>query len=45
MAAHVTDEVCSYAPLDEAPLPVAALEAVLVAATDDGLQSEVGQGL
>jgi hypothetical protein len=45
MAAHVADEVCSDPPLHEAPLPVPALEAVLVAAADDGLQSQVGQGL
>jgi hypothetical protein len=35
MAAHVADEVGSDAPLHEAPLPFAALEAVVVATADD----------
>jgi hypothetical protein len=30
VAAHVTDEVCSNTPLHEAPVPVAALEAILI---------------
>jgi hypothetical protein len=38
MAAHVTDEIDTDAPLREAPLPVAAFEAVPVPAADDGLQ-------
>ena len=45
MATHVTDEVRSDAPLYELPLAAPALEPVLVAAADDGLQSQVGQGL
>jgi hypothetical protein len=45
MAAHVAYEIGSDAPLHEAPLPVAALEAVLVATANDGLQSQVGQRL
>jgi hypothetical protein len=45
MAAHVADEIGSDAPLYEAPLPVAALEAVVVSTADDGLQSQVGQRL
>jgi hypothetical protein len=45
MATHVADEIGSDAPLDEAPPPVAALEAVVVSTADDGLQSQVGHRL
>jgi hypothetical protein len=38
MAAHVADEVDEDAPFGEAPLPVAAFEAVAIPAADDGLQ-------
>jgi len=41
MAAHVADKIGSHAPLHEAPLPVAALEAVAIATTRDGLQSQI----
>jgi hypothetical protein len=43
MAAHVTDQIDADAPLREAPLPAAALEAVMVTAAGDGLQSQVLQ--
>ena len=42
MTAHVADEIRSDAPLYEAPLPVAALEAVVVPAAGDELQSRIG---
>jgi hypothetical protein len=43
MAAHVADQVDADAPLREAPPPVAALEAVVVAAAGDGPQGQVRQ--
>jgi hypothetical protein len=45
MAAHVADKIGVDAPLYESPLPVVALEAVVVPTADDGLQSQVGQRL
>jgi hypothetical protein len=45
MAGHVADEIGFDVPLDEAPFPVAALEAVAVPPADYRLQSEVGQRL
>jgi hypothetical protein len=41
MAAHVADQVDVGASLREAPPPVAALEAVVVAAAGDGPQGQV----
>jgi len=37
MAAHVADEIGPDAPIREAPLSLTALEAIVVATTDDGL--------
>jgi hypothetical protein len=45
MTAQIADEIGSDAPLHEAPLPVAAFEAVLVATADDRLQSHARQAL
>jgi hypothetical protein len=45
MVAHVADEIDADAPLGEAPLPIAAFEAVTVPAADDGLQRHAGQRL
>ena len=45
MAAHVADQIGSDVPLYEAPLPVAALEAIVVPTADDGLQSQIGHRL
>ncbi len=45
MAAHVAYEVGSDAPLGEAPLSIAPLEAVVVPTADDGLQGQVRQRL
>ena len=42
MAAHVAGEIDPDAPLREAPLSVAALEAVTIPAADDRLQRQVG---
>jgi hypothetical protein len=45
MAAQVADEINADAPFREAPLPIAAVEAVPVPAADDGLQGQAGQSL
>jgi len=45
MPAYVADQVDAHPPLREAPLPVATLEAVVVSAAGDGLQSKSGSGL
>jgi len=45
MAAQVAGEINADAPFREAPLPVAAVEAVPVPAADDGLQGQAGQSL
>lgn len=45
MAAQIADEIGLNAPLDKAPEPVPALEAVEISAADDGLQSQIGQRL
>jgi len=45
MAAHVADEIGSHLPLDEAPLSIAPLEAILVAAAGDRLQKAGRVGL
>jgi len=37
MSAHIADEICSNAPFDETPVPVAALEAIEIPAADDRL--------
>jgi hypothetical protein len=42
MAVHVADEIDQDAPFGEAPLPVAAFEAVAIPAADDGLQRRPG---
>ena len=42
MVAHVAYEVGSDAPLHEAPLSVAPLEAVVVPTADDRLQNQAG---
>jgi hypothetical protein len=42
MAACVADEIASNTPLNEAPLPVAALEAVLVATATTGCSARSG---
>jgi len=41
MAAHVSEEICADMPLHKAPLPVAALETVVVPTAHDGLQSQI----
>lgn len=45
MAADVADKINADSPLNEAPHPVAALEAILVPTAGDGLQGQVGQRL
>src|SRR3954471_24947699 len=45
MTAHIADEIGSDGPLHAAPVPVAALESVLVATANDRLQSRSGQRL
>ncbi len=45
MVAHVADEIDADTPLREAPLRVAALEAITVPAAGDGLQRQAGQRL
>ncbi len=45
MVVHLADEIGPDPPIREAPLSLTALEAVVVATTDDGLQSQVGQRL
>ena len=41
VAAHVSEEIGADVPLHKAPLPVAALEAVVIPTAHDGLQSEI----
>lgn len=45
MAPDIADEVDADLPLHEAPLPSTALETVVVPATGDGLQRQIGQRL